>query len=1265
MSAALVKGCLDAERTADSTYSKKCLSDEQCSLDYTCDTKSSLCCPNQVCEAKLQEKTTDGKTKSCNENEPCSRGYQCKHGVCCPLILGKPEEKRCSRDQQELMADGQVKTCDSHVQCGDGYACLNGYCCVEGRPLPISTTPCSDPEKEADGKTVKFCSKTSPCSVNFQCKDSTCCPLNDNDDIKRNNAAGICPSEENVAVGSCFNIDDSMRCSNNQDCQGEQLCCQSGCGKICTEPDIPLTPCQRQFRMAAIQLLYKKDTCNPVYIPRCNSDGLYKRKQCLLMHGICWCVYKNGTKIEGSEVRGNPDCSKASKPGSCSDAFNWNVTLFDEGCQSDNDCSGPDKCCPNGFGHQCAVPDGMLKTERNKRSLPPGCPNGNTMKCCDIDLCLHEICPKQPTAVCRANPCDDCAIEFYDDMNRKVDSCYEAITQCEKSREDMLGDAVPSLQWIDTTNPPWLEQSSVMGTLDSLWLDTTNPPYMTATDSSSPAPQGTSATLMSAHWLDTTLLLQKVSEDDEQDDDKDLTLPETAGTRLGSFVCPVILPTTYGICQQECNKDGNCGQKKKCCFNGCSNTCQTPVQVTSTSVCKLPPVSGECISQPYVNRTFFNKDTGQCETFLYREGCEGNANNFLTVEACIRGCTNDVPDDCLVNPEPGRCEGYFPMWFYNVTSNKCEQFIYGGCDGNKNLFSSEKQCQMLCSPKLDVTDACKSLVCSDNSVCLAFNKTYAECILKTTILPEKSHYIPVCEGGLFSTEQCSGTTCWCVNPNTGTYIEDTMRIGPAPCNTSDNATLTDSHKPVCLSGSTPSPCIGACQLKSCHGYPEATCLPDPCNNCSVKFVDSNMNTVKCDNLYGGPPIAEKCTNKKPDHHSSDSHIGCYNPAMRYIYNPETKNCEGFLYTICDGPDVYFTSYYDCQDQCGNSMCPGSQPMTCDNTCLTASCAHLTGSLCQVNLCTCQPEFYDPITSQKVNCDAVFPICQLQRTNAYSQIINKRGTADRFKKLITIPVCDEHGDFVPQQCNRRGKMCWCVDGTGRVIPNSRQTTSSSIQDIHCKKNTTKTAIVSFSFTQDYDMYVKGKEEKLKRLIFDELRKLSSVFDNLVKKISISRGSIKVDVELEGSSFEENQQVASHANLLEGEIRTGFTVDMDGAMMTADRDTVDTALTFQSQTGPDKSSRLDKGTVSQKTLIIIIVVVCGVLFIVIIILIICAKRKSQRSKEADLVTVENNQRPNSLYFKNDACDFKDEPYDDKYDERCVDKDDKVDEQIKIPE
>jgi hypothetical protein len=65
----------------------------------------------------------------------------------------------------------------------------------------------------------------------------------------------------------------------------------------------------------------------------------------------------------------------------------------------------------------------------------------------------------------------------------------------------------------------------------------------------------------------------------------------------------------------------------------------------------------------------------------------------------------------------------------------------------------------------------------------------------------------------------------------------------------------------------------------------------------------------------GSSNKEKCTSKKPDHHNS--YIGCDNPEMRYIYNPDTKNCHGFLYTLCDGPDVYFTSYYDCQDQCGS------------------------------------------------------------------------------------------------------------------------------------------------------------------------------------------------------------------------------------------------------------------------------------------------------------------------------------------------------------
>lgn len=62
------------------------------------------------------------------------------------------------------------------------------------------------------------------------------------------------------------------------------------------------------------------------------------------------------------------------------------------------------------------------------------------------------------------------------------------------------------------------------------------------------------------------------------------------------------------------------------------------ISVMSDEVCKLPPISGECISKQYVNRTYFNQATGKCETFRYRDGCHGNGNNFLTYEACVRGC---------------------------------------------------------------------------------------------------------------------------------------------------------------------------------------------------------------------------------------------------------------------------------------------------------------------------------------------------------------------------------------------------------------------------------------------------------------------------------------------------------------------------------------------------------------------------------------------------------------------------------------------------
>ena len=51
---------------------------------------------------------------------------------------------------------------------------------------------------------------------------------------------------------------------------------------------------------------------------------------------------------------------------------------------------------------------------------------------------------------------------------------------------------------------------------------------------------------------------------------------------------------------------------------------------------------------------------------------------------------------CGLEPETGLCEAYIPSYFYNVTSKRCERFIYGGCGGNDNRFSTMEQCQATC-----------------------------------------------------------------------------------------------------------------------------------------------------------------------------------------------------------------------------------------------------------------------------------------------------------------------------------------------------------------------------------------------------------------------------------------------------------------------------------------------------------------------------------------------------------------------------------------
>ncbi|KAK7896238.1 hypothetical protein WMY93_021563 [Mugilogobius chulae] len=139
-----------------------------------------------------------------------------------------------------------------------------------------------------------------------------------------------------------------------------------------------------------------------------------------------------------------------------------------------------------------------------------------------------------------------------------------------------------------------------------------------------------------------------------------------------------------------------------------------------SSVCELPPETGPC--RAAFHKLFYNAQTQRCEPFIYG-GCEGNANRFDSAEECQHLCHPGGSDTQSVGRGPiivapkllpfndshlcpgsrdGSCRMNVPRYFYNSTSEECEAFVYGGCEGNGNRFVSRRECHLHC-PARDPT----------------------------------------------------------------------------------------------------------------------------------------------------------------------------------------------------------------------------------------------------------------------------------------------------------------------------------------------------------------------------------------------------------------------------------------------------------------------------------------------------------------------------------------------------------------------------------
>ncbi|CDW53015.1 protein mig c; protein mig b; protein mig a [Trichuris trichiura] len=117
-------------------------------------------------------------------------------------------------------------------------------------------------------------------------------------------------------------------------------------------------------------------------------------------------------------------------------------------------------------------------------------------------------------------------------------------------------------------------------------------------------------------------------------------------------------------------------------------------------VCALPADEGPCLAS--VPKWYYDSSTGQCTNFVYG-GCEGNGNRFSSKEECQNLCRHSQVSDrsadvCQLDRDAGPCLDPISQWYFDRASQTCKLFTYGGCRGNENRFNTKKECEARCGP---------------------------------------------------------------------------------------------------------------------------------------------------------------------------------------------------------------------------------------------------------------------------------------------------------------------------------------------------------------------------------------------------------------------------------------------------------------------------------------------------------------------------------------------------------------------------------------
>ncbi|XP_039770467.1 tissue factor pathway inhibitor-like [Ornithorhynchus anatinus] len=95
---------------------------------------------------------------------------------------------------------------------------------------------------------------------------------------------------------------------------------------------------------------------------------------------------------------------------------------------------------------------------------------------------------------------------------------------------------------------------------------------------------------------------------------------------------------------------------------------------------------------------YFNAKANQCKQFIFG-GCWGNENRFSTLDECKKACDDSETSSsiCQLSYSVGLCKARIPQYHFDSNTQQCKRFYYGGCQGNENRFSIKAECRNTCA----------------------------------------------------------------------------------------------------------------------------------------------------------------------------------------------------------------------------------------------------------------------------------------------------------------------------------------------------------------------------------------------------------------------------------------------------------------------------------------------------------------------------------------------------------------------------------------